>query len=182
MTDSTTPDPPDLEDELSHIDLFPQEERSSGGGLAWARQHFLLLAAGAAVLLLLAGLVNVSGDLSDSEALATQRAEEIDDLDGEVLALAGEVDDLEDDLRRSESSLSVMRSARDEAEATVEACEPLPGNVTQLLSYMVDFIEWAELGQTNVAAAAAQGDAMVAQQERVLGPLGETLERCRDAS
>jgi len=182
MTDSTTPDPPDLEDELGHIDLFPQEERSPGGGSAWARQHFLLLAAGAAVLLLLAGLVNVSGDLSDSEALATQRAEELDDLEAEAVAMGEEIGDLEDDLRRSESSLSVMRSARDEAEATVEACEPLPGDVAQLLSYMVDYMEWVSLAQTNIAAAAAQGDAIVAQQERVLAPLSETLERCRDAS
>jgi hypothetical protein len=144
--------------------------------------HFLAPVLGVVLVICLVALVTARAQLADSEALADEQAEEIIDLDAEVTAMGEEIDDLEGDLRRSESSLSVMRSARDEAVAVAAACEDLPGDVSGLLEWMVNFIEWSELGQTNIVAAAAQADAMVAEQERVLDPLGVSLELCRDAS
>ena len=179
MTATTTPDPSDSEPTGAGR---PEHDIGPGGVPALVRRHWPLLAAGVALVICLVALVTARAQLADSEALADERAEEIVDLDAEVTAMGEEIGDLEDDLRRSESSLSVMRSARDEAVAAAAACEELPGDVTALLEWVVDFIEWSELSRTNIAAAAAQGDAMVAEQERVLDPLGESLERCRDAS
>jgi len=178
MTDITTPDPP-----------VPPDPEAAGSGqgkgpnLADAlRRHWLILVAVALLLFCFAAILTLSDSLTQSEALADQQAGEIDDLDAEVLTMSAEIDELQGDLRRSESSLSVARSARAEAEDRAEACEALPDDVAEVLNWMADYMDWIELSQSNIYAAVAQGDAMLAEQKRVLDQLSVSLTPCTLAS
>jgi len=146
-------------------------------------------ATGAVLLLLTFGLVSIGGDLTDArDEVQTQASEietqasEIETLDDQVGKLSGVNDDLDIKVTDLESSLESARDERDDAEERAQACESLPQDVYLLIEWVTEYMDWATLVRTNPAAAVAQGDGLLDDQERVLAALAESVIDCGGGS